>query len=275
MRVFFVLVLALAAGGCDDDTTSTAADLAAGGGDDLAAPADLAGDLGCTVRQFPGFPGVQTSEARFDCPCGCMIDTMDENAVSPLWGASTTSGARFQPLPNVGLAVVLQSAGGLEQGGLASEAGPSFPSQFYLDGDFDLLVDYDLGPTPPPGEAHLVLGVRKPTTLSGTTQYEVEREHGADGSDAYATMLGGVPPVTQPTTATHGTLELKRQHFTLTSYADGQLISTLIASEAGRSVVTLAAALVGCSDVDAGSCSFAPRWHHVRLASGTIVNLPQ
>ena len=43
-------------------------------------------------------------------------------------------------------------------------AGPT--AQFFLDGDFDMLVDYDLV-SPPPGETHLVLSVRNPGASRG------------------------------------------------------------------------------------------------------------
>ena len=269
MRVFFVLVLALAAG-CGDDTSSST-DLSAisdaGLGSDLGV-----GDLACGLRLFAGFDPPSTPE-KLDCPCGCLVDALDGTSVSPLWGASHSSGAAFVPMPGVGLGVMLTSAGGLEVGSLASEGLPS--SAFYLDGDFDLRVDYDLGATPPPGAANLVLGVRAPGTLSGTQQYEVRRQQLADGENGYAARLGGVPDVVVPTTASHGTLRLTRQAYTLTAYADGQMITTLISQYAGRLVITLAATLEGCTVADAGgSCGYTPRWHRVVLTSGALINQP-
>lgn len=272
MRATILVLFVALAAGCGDDSGG-GTDLAAAAGDDLAASADLAGDLGCSFGTFPGFGGVQTATS-FDCSCGCMIDSMELDGVAGIWGKSTTSGAMFVPMPGVGLGVSLTTSGTLEQAGLASEAGPSFPSVFYLDGDFDLLVDYDFGATPPPGPAELVLGVRKPEVLSGTPQYEVERERLADGSDAYATMLGGVPATLKPTTATHGTLELQRVGYTLTSLADGQQVATLVSNYPGRLVVTLAATLSGCSGDAGASCGYQPRWHLMRLNSGKLVNMP-
>jgi hypothetical protein len=277
--VVAALALLVGAGviGCDDDSTGGPTDLS-GHADDLPFPLirDMAGgDAGCTYRQFPGFIGAQTSPAQFACGCGCLIDSFETATVSPLWGPSHTAGASFSPMPGVGLGIMLTSSNNsLEQAGLASEGLPT--SQFYLDGDFDLRVEYDLGATPPPGHANLVLGVRKPTALTGPMQYEVRREQLANGSNSYATMLGGVPAVMQPTTATHGTLRLTRQGFTVNAYADGTLLSTLIAQEASRLVVTLAATLEGCTVSDMGaSCGYTPRWHKLELLSGTLVNRPQ
>lgn len=270
MRLFCVLVLALAAG-CGDDTSAGSADLSAAGDAGLG---DLGvGDLACVPAIFGGFPGPATPE-RLDCPCGCVVDAFDGTTVaSPVWAKSNTSGAAFVSMPGVGLGVMLTSAGGLEMGSLASEGLPL--SSFYLDGDFDLRVDYDLGATPPPGAANLVLGVRAPGTLSGTEQYEVRRQQLADGENGYAAHLGGVPDVVVPTTATHGTLRLTRQAYTVTAFADGTQLTTLISQYAGRVVITLAATLEGCTVGDAGaSCGYTPRWHRLVLASGRLINQP-
>jgi hypothetical protein len=169
---------------------------------------------------------------------------------------------------------VTSSSNTLEQAGLASEGSPT--SRFFLDGDFDIRVEYDLGPTPPPGTAKLILGTRKPQMLNGTPQYEVEREQRADGSNFHSSMLGGVPTVEQATTATRGVLRMKREGFTVTSYAGTTAITTLIAQEAGRLSITLNASLQGCTASDLGmTCSYMPRWHKLELISGTLAALPQ
>ncbi|MDB4969481.1 MAG: hypothetical protein JWN44_5170 [Myxococcales bacterium] len=272
-----VLIAALLLSGCDDDSTnSSAADLSAGGDDLSLAGRDLAGgDMPCAYRTFTGFIAGQTTPSYFSCACGCLIDSFESAAVSPLWGASMSTNASFVPMTGVGLGVALTSSSNtLEQGGLASEGRPT--SQFYLDGDFDLRVEYDFGATPPPGSARLILGVRKPQSLNGTPQYEIEREQRADGANYYETMLGGVPAQMVATTETKGVLRLTRQGFTLTAYAGATQVSTLIAQEAGRLVVTLAATLQGCTVSDLGtSCGYTPRWHKLELSSGTLVNLPQ
>jgi hypothetical protein len=270
MRVLLVLLLALAAG-CGDDDTAGSADLSAAS--DAGLGRDLGpGDLACGLRVFSGLAPPATPE-KLECPCGCLVDALDGSTVSPLWGASHSTGAAFVPMPGVGHGVKLTSDGGLELGSQASEGLPG--SQFFLDGNFDLRVDYDLGATPPPGRANLVLGVRAPGTLSGTMQYEVRRQQLADGGNGYAARLGGVPDVVVPTTATHGTLRLTRQGYMVTAYADGQQITTLIAQYAGRLVITLAATLEGCTVADAGaSCGYTPRWRQLVLTSGTLINQP-
>jgi hypothetical protein len=89
-------------------------------------------------------------------------------------------------------------------------------------------------------------------------------------------MLGGVPSVLQATTETKGVLRMKRQGFTVTTYAGTTQITSLIAQEAGRLVVTLNMSLQGCTVSDMGnSCNYTPRWHKLELTSGTLVNLPQ
>jgi hypothetical protein len=272
MRAICVALL-LATVGCGDDSTgSSSLDMSGSSSSDLAGTGpDL---TGCTPRSFQGFPGT-ANLLRFDCSCGCSIDGLQNNLVNSMWGTPHSSGASFVPMQGVGLGIALSYSGAAtaEYGSLVSEGATS---PFYLDGDFDMLVDYDLGATPPPGVARLILGVRNPTTLSGTPVYEIERLHQADGSDDYATMLGGVPPVFVTTTATKGTLRLTRAGFMLTSYADGNQVSMLIAQSAGRLAITLTATLGGCTTSDGGSsCGYTPRWKLLRMSAGTLVNLPQ
>lgn len=269
-----VLVLALLAGGCGDDTTGAPGDMMAGG-DDLSSSAfDLAGsgDMTCVYQAFGGFSGVQTSLAYFSCACGCTIDTMDSTSVNPMWGASKTSGSDFVPIVGVGLGENLQYNGSIAQLGLYS-VGPT--AQFFLDGDFDMSIDYDLV-SAPPGQTHVLMGVRDPGAVQSVQAFEIEREQLSDGSSYYATMLGGVPSNMVATTATHGTLRLVRKGFTYTSYGDGQMISTLIAQKAPRVAVTVTATLNDCSSADGGgaACGYQPRFHNLRLTTGTLANLP-
>ena len=269
----YLLVLALVAGGCGDDTTSVNGDLGVGG-DDLSAVggSDLAGgDMSCVNQLFNGFNGVQTSLVYFMCPCGCTIDAMESSAVNPMWGATHTTNSSFVPIAGVGLGEDLHFSGSVEQLGLYS-IGPT--AQFYLDGDFDLRVDYDLV-SAPPGQTHLLIGVRDPGAVMSIQTFDIEREQLSDGSGYYATMLGGVPSNMVATTATQGTLRITRKGFTYTTYGDGQMVSQLIAQKAARVAVTVTATLDDCATSDGGtSCSYQPRFHDVRLASGTLVNLP-
>lgn len=269
----FLLVLALVAGGCGDDTTTGSGDMGAGGDDMFAGANDLSriGDMVCTNLMFNGFNGVQTSLAVFACPCGCTVDGMESSVVNPMWGASMTSPSSFVPIAGVGLGEHLDFNGSVQQLGLYS-VGPT--AQFFLDGDFDMLVDYDLV-SAPPGQTHLLMSVRDPGAVMSIQTFDIEREQLSDGSSYYATMLGGVPSNMIATTATHGTLRLTRQGFTYKSYGDGMLVSTLIAQKAARVAVTVTATLNDCATADGGgaTCSYQPRFHNLRLASGTLVNL--
>jgi hypothetical protein len=267
------LLLLLAGPSCGDD--SSRGDGGAGG--DQAVPSDGGGgdlpavvDASCVRHEFFGFAGDNSVFRQQDCSCGCMIDRFENNTVNTNWGRSVTSSSVvFTPMQNVGLGVSLTTDGAtVENGGLASE-GPT--AQFYLDGDFDISVEYDLGAAAPPGESHLILGTRTPGTTGGTLHYEVERVHHDDGSDSYETNLGGITRSGGSTTATHGALRLTRVGFVVSSYADGQQISTLIAQNGDRLLLTLAATLSTCGGGSA-PCSYTPRWHLLDLASGRLVN---
>ena len=269
----YVLALALLLCGCGDDTTAASGDLGAGADDLSSGLGDLAGtgDMSCVNEIFPGFAGVQTSLVYFKCPCGCTIDSFEEGAVNPMWGATSSAGSSFAPIAGVGLGEHLRYSGSDARLGLYSVAPIA---QFFLDGDFDLRVDYDLV-SAPPGQTHLLISVRDPGAVMSIQTFDVEREQLSDGSGYYATMLGGVPSNMVPTTATKGTLRITRQGFNYTTYGDGQMVSTLIAQKAPRVAVTVTAALNDCSASDGGaSCEFQPRFHNVRLASGTLANLP-
>jgi hypothetical protein len=269
-----VVLLAGSLVGCDDDSTGHAGDMGAGGDDLFFGGVDFAGgDLLCSYRSFNGFIGVPTSLVVFDCPCGCTVDGMESSVVNPMWGQSHSPSSSFAPIVGTALGEELHFDGssGFEFDALYS-VGPT--AQFFLDGDFDMLVDYDLV-SPPPGETHLVVSVRDPGTVMGIQIFDIEREQLADGSNSYVTMLGGVPSNAIATTATHGTLRMTRQGFTYKTYGDGNLVSMLIAQKAPRVAVNVTATLNGCTTSDSGAtCSYQPRFHNLRLASGTLVNLP-
>jgi hypothetical protein len=200
-----------------------------------------------------------------------VIDPMEESNVNSLWGSTLSSGASWTPLTGVALGADLRYSGSVVQAGLYS-AGPA--NQFFLDGDFDLLLDYDMV-AKPPGQGHLVLGVRDPGVVMNIQTYDVERQQASDGTESYASMLGGVPNVTIPTTAMKGTLRITREGYKYTTYGDGNMVTTLIAQKAGRVAVTATAVLSDCALSDGGaSCEWQPRFHNMRLQSGTIVNLP-
>ncbi len=275
MRALGILLLCAALGGCDDDSTSGPGDLSVAGESDAGVPdLSVTGDLLVCNALFNGFNGVQTTPATFACPCGCIVDSMESSVVNPMWGASHSSKSSFAPIAGVALGEQLDWDGtsSFEYGSLYS-VGPT--AQFFLDGDFDMLLDYDLV-SAPPGETHLVLSVRDPGSVQGLQIFEIERELRADGTSDYATMLGGVPPASVPTTATHGTLRMTRQGFTYKTYGDGQLVSTFIAQKATRVAVNVTATLNGCMFSDGGgaSCGYQPRFHLLRLSTGTLVNLP-
>jgi hypothetical protein len=72
-----------------------------------------------------------------------------------------------------------------------------------------------------------------------------------------------------------GTLRITREGYKYTTYGDGNMVTTLIAQKAGRVAVTATAVLSDCALSDGGaSCEWQPRFHNMRLQSGTIVNLP-
>jgi hypothetical protein len=262
-----VLAAALASGCGAGATSGTSRDLAAPTLTDMSIPIDVARCGGF----FTGFS--QTAPLTFfQCSCGCSVDTFMHPDVIAYWGLART-GANLPVGTADGLQIILQSSAAEPVSAVGILSQSSTGSGFYLDGDFDLLVDYALGMTPP-GESHLILGVRIPASNVGTDIYDVERARLADGSDVYRSQLGGVPPHDTATDATQGTLELSRRGLTYAAYADGKMIGSFLAQSGPRMEITLTAALSGCAEPDAGTCSYTPSWISLRLANGVIVNMP-
>jgi hypothetical protein len=263
--VLLLAALSIATGCSDDDNSPTDG----GGGDEGANNVDGAGvdlfgaDLSCMYGFFPGFGGASATERRYDCPCGCTIDPFTSAAsVSGIWNG-TNMHATFTPT-TTGLEVGVDGTAGTPAiGGLASfnSTGP-----FFLDGDFDLLVDYDLVGTPPPN-AHAILRVDNlKSGLNGV--YTVERLTTAASANQYSAALAGILPVAVATTATSGTLELKRNGFTLQAIADGSMITQYTGAVQDRLAILVTVGLDTCG----GSCAFTVRWKNLRLNSGALVD---
>ena len=215
-------------------------------------------DAQCTFERFSGFLGTVPSERRLDCRCGCSVDTFDEAAVQPFWTA-VTQNARVRPQTNIGVGFELEpSDGGMSSAALQS-TGPG--ASFFLDGDFDLLVDYFAGAAPPPGAA-LLLEVGA---------YAIVRDRSDAGGRYAARGPGGALSIS--TSALAGTLELTRAGGTVSAFADGQKLGDVGAGDSTR--LQLALRAQGRCDVadDGGAgCQFVTVWHNLRLTKGALVD---
>jgi len=235
--------------------------------DDAGNPLDLSapGDLLCVPQTFGGFFGVTPSERRFDCSCGCTVDPFTGSVVAGFWN-SAVPGATFAPSTN-GLSVsVTSSDGGVAIGALNS-LNPASP--FYIDGDFDLLIDYQLVGTPPQG-AHLILSTLNETLPGSSGTYRVERERDGAGTHQYSAELGGISPVKLATSATQGTLELQRTGFAFRALADGTQVTQFLGGAKARMTIVLTAALdVGCTGP---GCELQIVWRNLRLKQGALVD---
>ncbi len=268
-RASALAALVFACAGCGDDV---ATDL--GASNDLSALADAAADHGvdlapldatCTLQHFSGFVTGSPTEQRLDCTCGCIVDDFDSNIVSGYWGKPTAGNASYDPMPGNGLGIIVATpdGGGASVGGLNSLV-PLEP--FYLDGDFDVLVDWRAAALS--NEAHVILGVQDTTP---TGHYSVERTRDASGADLYVATLGGIAPVSAATTATSGTLELKRTGAAVQALADGTAISQFTGAGTARMSLILTVALAGCSG---SGCELEAVFHHARMTRGALVDRP-
>jgi hypothetical protein len=279
-----ILLLCLCATGCDDQDTfgdggqGDGGDLAAGNGDGGGGAPDLTGaDLTCTYGTFPGFPGVSASERSFDCSCGCTLDSFQNpTMVSGFWNGTNASASWFVP-----------SAMGLDAVVDSSQAAPAIAglssilasNQWYLTGDFDLLVDYEIigGMV---ADGHAILQVNN-LKMPADSTYTIERERTHAGMDQYTGTVGGIipVPVSVASTSTSGTLELKRNGFTIQAIADGSMVTQYTGAVQDRLAVLVTVADSNCA-LDGGApvdgsvpgCRLTVRWKNLRLSSGVVVD---
>jgi hypothetical protein len=261
MRWLFV---ALALVGCDDDATSprdlaaAVADLAAPPGSDLSARSDAS----CTLQHFMGFPGMSDVERRLDCSCGCIIDPLDDTIVNGMWGLPKSSGGSYAPGPD-GLAVTVARNGTTEFAALVSTS-PVNP--FFLDGDFDVSVDYELRGAIPP-DAHAQLSAATPANNN-----TVERARLTDGSQTAQAIFPGVPPAAHADSSTSGTLELFKKSGTIEAIADGSLVSQRVGVTDTRFSLQLFVTLGACDPDGGDQCSFTVAWKNLRMTGGSLVD---
>jgi hypothetical protein len=232
---------------------------------DLQAPADLAVppgplDATCKLQTFMSFEGYSPTLRLLDCTCGCIVDKLDNATVNAWWGEVMIGTSSFNPMVT-GLELDVTSTGLTALAALNSQsaAGP-----FYLDGDFDVLVDYSL-PVALPADGHVLLTVQDP---GAQVSYAVERNRDAAGNDQYTGTLAGLPPISMSTSAMTGTLELKRTGSTVAAIADGATVTKYISAGTGRFVLILTSAIGSCS----GSCSLRAVLRNVHMTGGALVD---
>jgi hypothetical protein len=257
-RRLALAVLLLAACGDDDHV----ADLASGADLQVADLPALEHDLAVCPAQFSGFPGVASSERRLDCnPCGCIIDPLTMAASQGLW-EKTSTGATLSD-SGAGLYIVTDGVSGPAFAALSSQStlGP-----FYIDGDFDLRVDYLV--SLPSNATHVLLRV---DVGNGGTFYEVARRSASPTDSRYTAELAGLASMVS-TTNDQGTLRLVRAGTTVTAYGDAMQAGQITSASTGRLGITLAAGVDTCIAPDGGSCTLVTTLKDVRLASGALVD---
>jgi len=233
-------------------------------------------DLACYLHTFSAFYGVAPDERVDDCTCGCIIDSFDNKVLNPLWGQ-----------PMAGTVSYVATTAGLYAGayavgdggvGVAGLSSLNTVAPFYLDGDFDLHVEYRLVGEPP-ADGHAILKVLSPNN-STIYSYSVERQRSLGATDEYAARLNGIPAVTKTTAAMSGTLRLVRVGATIQAWADGAKLSQYISATPERLAIflTTAATSDGCAvsvgSADGGVCSMTVVWSNLQLAHGRLVDRP-
>lgn len=258
MRSLLLLLLVACAACGDDDVANDPWDLR---GPDL--PISLPDLAGCQAASFNGFPGVSGVERRLDCACGCLIDPLTGG--QGLWAKTEVSGT-VSATP-AGASFVVDGSAGPAFATLGSEQAAG---SFFLDGDFDLRVDYHVDALPPGGRTAMRV------QLADGTFWELARSKDASGEDRHAAQLAGVA-ASSVTAQSAGTLRLLRAAFTLVAEVDGVEIARTTAASASRLAIYLSSGVVGCALADAGvpdggTCGLAASLRDVRLASGALVD---
>lgn len=253
---------------CTDDDDKPGADLAAvsdqGIGDlpgDQQAGPDLAE---CQYGTFLGL-GEVDNEQTFACTCGCLIDGLQGSFISGTWSVITSLNGTATAMGASGVELAATSTGDVEFAGLSSLPGIN---PFYLDGDFEISLDYELDTVSPDARVRLIT-----QTQGGppTGTFLVERVRNTDGVDRFAGLTGEVAAVAVETDQTSGTLTLRRLGATFTAYADGQLIGQLSGGSVARLHIIANAGMRSCG-VDGGTCEVKARIKNLRLQFGTLIN---
>ena len=220
----------------------------------------------CNPPVFSGFPGTVAVERRLDCPCGCLIDSLQQAATSSLW-TRTTLGATLAN-STTGLVVDVDGA---QSGASATLSSVGQGGPFYIENDFDLRLDYVLDAMVAGGSDQLRI------TLADNVSYVVTRTRTAGGQDQYTTTLNATP-VTVTTTAATGTLRLLRRGAQLTAFGDTDQISQITTAESTRVAITIGSSVSACVATDGGTgdggdgCTMSSTLHNLRLVDGSLVD---
>ena len=269
MKKILLVACAMAFSACDD-----------GGGADLGAPLDLSvpdlpvtlRDLrACTAPTFAGFSGASDVERRVDCSlCGCVIDPLTAIGPTALW-AKTQVSATFTDNTS-GVIIFADGSSGPAFATLSSQY-PTGP--FFLDGDFDLRLDYTVFSLPTGGKIALRVGLGNSVPF-----WEIARAHPVGGADGYADQLGPTSAALAGGSAT-GTLRLTRTGFTIVASADGVEVGRTLSGTAARVTLFVAVGVDGCAgdgglanDDGGAACRVGAELRALRLASGALVDRP-
>ncbi len=243
------------------DLTSNNRDITAApdlkGAPDLSKP-----DLLCAPPLFPGFHNGAVSP--FDCrSCGCTIDDFTSLSTDR-WTSNVP--AEWTVALSAGVATFSSSNAGSDNAQLSSDG------HFYLDGDFDMLVDYQIVTWTTGGGTNLAsLG---PGSSAPTIQAHVYLS-GGQGYYLRVDDMISQPPVVA---SDHGTFEILRTGSTICAQIVSGPMDCRSASETNRLTVALD------TNVNSGGCSTSctpgnccvqkSEFRNLRLKSGVIVSTP-
>jgi hypothetical protein len=231
---------------------------------DLQTPTDLV----CVPPIFPGFGAGASSP--FDCTrCGCVVDDLTNNS-DGRWTRTASSGWT-DSISGGTLTMTGSMVNNFTSDIFSSE------SHFYLQGDFDLLVDYQVSNWPSGGGFELIVQ-SPPGELGAAAPVATAHTYSSSGMTHLYMRIDSQTAQDTVTTATSGTYEISR------------VANTLCASRVGGTpkcgTLTLPSALSvvlegsvtynsSCSSSCTSSCcNFQAQFSNLRLKSGTIVQSP-
>jgi hypothetical protein len=229
---------------------------------DLALP-DLQPDMVCVQSLFTGF-GAGGAVSPVQCPCGCILD--DFTSFSSARWTSTVMGEWSATMAGGVLTMATAGSNNVARPTLSSDG------KFYLDGDFDLVVDYKIVAWAVGGGANLTtLG---PGNTAPTVHAHTYLLNG--GRHLYVVVDNLIWDM--PTSATQGTFEIKRTGSTLCATSVGTSPKCRNNSEVGRVTVSLQNTVdnATCSSVCSGGgcCAQTTEYRNLKLVTGTIVDMP-
>ena len=249
--------------------------------EDLTAPPDLSSPppdlfapdlLPCVRPRFAGFFDGGSPDP-LDCDaCGCDLDPLvDADSIALKLNHSANTG--WSESVGDGGLTLSASAAANATGDVYNSSG-----RFYLDGDFDLLIDFELSQYPVGGSLLLYALGPQADGGFGFRPFAAAQEYQAAGPEGRIRLYADDLFLDVPTSQAAGTLRVRRVGTRVCAAVVGEHEQCESGTSSARVWMQIYALVsnASCSSVCTGAacCSFSARLWNLRLERGRVVSAP-